>query len=616
LAGAYDMRNESSVNTSGMSTEQVMRRNFKQDHYVPFAGWYDYDLTLQMQDALEMPLGETVINENGVEKKVPAWFSPLNKNSTGYNTFHYANELRRDIDVRNDLVQVTEAYWRSWKRVGILNYTTPDGISATEMVTDELLKEFLEENEIKTLNRVTLEEIEKNPKPNTIAYTWMPEIRWGVKISSQNSYLVEDLYIGGEPIEFQVKGGASNIYNVQIPVAGYIGDSLAKKLRPYIIKHNIVLNQIYSLLEKELGQFMLFDIHFLPSEYKDNVSTRESLEMLYESIREIGIAPIDTSKQNMQGANNGMNMFMNSQLDFTNQINTRLALAQEFKRMALEQIGITPQRLGQTNEYATATGVREGMTATYSQTDPIFSVMSQSTRKATELHLTVAQYCQKNFKDYTFLYVKSDGDKSFINLSDDNFHLRNFGVFPVNNAKTKRDLERLKETIFQLNTQNNNIMDLAEVMASDSMQKLVAIGKRQQQDRIKEVEAQRQHEAQIEEARINANAEQKQLDREYNEASKQADRESREKQAYIGAMGRAADKKSDEEGIRAVEGAYQDEYKQAELSLKDRQVSLKESDAMFKADIEAEKMRMEREKLDMQKAKMANDRYIAQINKN
>lgn len=618
LGGYYNRTStESAGGADGSSSIQnILSSNTGQNQIVPFKDWYDYDITLQLQDAFDMPLGETEVVENGITKKVPSWFSPVRNGSTNQNTFRYARELRNDIDVRSDLLQTTEAYWRSWKRMGIINYTTPDGIPASKLVTDDLLEEFLKENNIKKLNRVSLEEIEKNPQPNTICYTWMPEIRWGVKISSQNSYLLEDLYIGGEPIECQVKGGISNIFNVQIPVAGYIGNSLAKKLRPYIIKHNIVLNQIYSLLEKELGQFLLFDIHFLPSEYKDNVSTKETLEMLYESIREVGIAPIDTSKQNMQGTNNGMNMFMNSQLDYTGMINNRMALAQQFKMQALEQIGMTPQRLGQGSEYATATGVREGMTATYAQTDPIFSIMSEATKKATELHLTVAQYCQKNYKDYSFLFVKSDGDKAFINLNDENFPLRDFGVFAQNNTKTKRELETLKETIFKLNTQNNDIQDLAEVRSSDSIQSLIAIGKRQREEKEKAIQADRQHQAELQDKDIQARAEQSRLEREAEEASKDKDRASRERQSYLTALGRATDKKSDQDGMDAIREAYDAEIKTAEFSLKERQTSAKEGQAKAKLDFDVERLKLEREKIAQNERKMQNERYIAERNKN
>lgn len=74
-----------------------------------------------MQDVFQTPFGETYIEEDGVQKKIPAWFSPINKGGGGnYNTYHYAQDLRQDIEVRSDLLQVTEAYWRSYKKVGLL----------------------------------------------------------------------------------------------------------------------------------------------------------------------------------------------------------------------------------------------------------------------------------------------------------------------------------------------------------------------------------------------------------------------------------------------------------------------------------------------------------------
>lgn len=620
LSGLYNNATETHTASRGnFSIENAMRNNFSEIHKVPFQGWYDYDLTLQMQEVFQTPFGETTIIEDGEEKKVPAWFSPLNRGNN-YNTYHYAQELRTDIEVRTDVLQVTESYWRSYKRIGLLNYTTKDGMPDTVVVTDELLPEFLAENEIKTLRKVTLEEAEKDPKPNTIVYTWMPEVRWGVKINAGNSFLLEDLYIGGDALEYQVRGSSSNVFDVQLPVAGYIGDSPAKKLRPYIIKHNIVLNQIYSLLEKELGTFLIFDVNFLPSEYKNNNSTRESLEMLYESVRDIGIAPIDTSKQNLQGINQGMNTFMTQALDFTNQISTRMQLAQQFKMMALEQVGITSQRLGQSSEYMTATGIKEGMTATYNQTEPIFEVMASATKKATELHLAVAQYCQKNYKDYSFFYVKDDGSKAFISLTDENFPLRYFGIVPINSAKSKRELETLKQILLNNNTQGSDLLDFAEIVSSDSVQKLIEVGRNNRIEQEKQTQAQREHEQSLMDKQIEAQAQEKQADREWEEASKERDREVKLEAERINALGRASDKQSDVTGINAINKATQDafnnNYKQADLSLKERQVDIKEQESQAKITKEAQELKMRLEEIADKREQRAHEKFIAVVNKN
>ena len=621
ITGFFEYSNEGLYQGGGYSIPKMGRSNFSEIHSVPFKGYYDYDLTLQMQDVFQTPFGETYIEEDGVQKKIPAWFSPINKGEGGnYNTYHYAQDLRQDIEVRSDLLQVTEAYWRSYKKVGLLNYTTEDGLQDTAVVTEDLLKEFLKENDIKTLRTVSLEQAERNPEPNTIVYTWIPEVRWGAKIAAVNSYLQEDLYLGGEPTEYQIKGGSGNVYDVVFPVVGYIGQSLAKKLRPFIIKYNIVLNQVYNLLEKELGTFLIFDMHFLPSEYKNNVSTRESLEMLYEAVREIGIAPIDTSKQNMQGAGQQMNTFMTQSLDFTNQIASRMQLAEQFKRMALEQIGITPQRLGQSSDYATATGVKEGMTATYNQTEPIFSVMSSATRKASEVHLAIAQYCQKNYKDFSFFYVKSDGSKSFISLSDDDFPLRNFGVFPMNSTKSKRELETLKQMLFQMNTQGSDLLDFAAITQAESVQKLIQVGRQNRLEAEKREQQKQEHEQALLDKQIQAQAAEKQADREWNEMSKERDRETQLERENISALGRASDKKSDTTGIdainKATEMALNNDVKRGELQIKEKNLELKDQETQAKITAMAEDLKLRLEDQKIRRETNSTARFTSLVNKN
>lgn len=621
ITGFFEYSNEGLYQGGGYSIPKMGRSNFSEIHSVPFKGYYDYDLTLQMQDVFQTPFGETYIEEDGVQKKIPAWFSPINKGGGGnYNTYHYAQDLRQDIEVRSDLLQVTEAYWRSYKKVGLLNYTTEDGLQDTAVVTEDLLKEFLKENDIKTLRTVSLEQAERNPEPNTIVYTWIPEVRWGAKIAAVNSYLQEDLYLGGEPTEYQIKGGSGNVYDVVFPVVGYIGQSLAKKLRPFIIKYNIVLNQVYNLLEKELGTFLIFDMHFLPSEYKNNVSTRESLEMLYEAVREIGIAPIDTSKQNMQGAGQQMNTFMTQSLDFTNQIASRMQLAEQFKRMALEQIGITPQRLGQSSDYATATGVKEGMTATYNQTEPIFSVMSSATRKASEVHLAIAQYCQKNYKDFSFFYVKSDGSKSFISLSDDDFPLRNFGVFPMNSTKSKRDLETLKQMILNDNTKTTTVEDIALIMGSNAIQEIVSIGMARNKEIEKQAQSQRQHEQELMDKQLTMQAQDKQIERDFQASENEKDRNARIYAAELTAEGRLGGAGANMEYSKMIDETSQkavtNSFKEQELTLKEQNNNTKEKESKAKIEKAANDLKIKLQELALKKQSIENSRYIATINKN
>lgn len=618
LSGYFDQSNEyAGAERGNTSLEGMFKKNFAETQHIPFEGYHDYDLTLQLQDVFDTPFGETVIQEDGDQKKIPAWFSPLNKGN-GFFHNNMARELRSDIDIRTDLLQVTETYWRSYRRIGILNYINEDGMLDQVFTTDDLLSDYLKENEISTLRKVTLEQSQKKIEPNTICYTWIPEIRWGVKVKAGNSYLLEDLYIGGDPLEFQLKG-SGNIYDAQLPVAGYIGDCLAEKLRPYIIKHNIVLNQVHSLLEKELGTFFLFDVHYLPAEYKNNVSTRQALEDMYELITDLSIVPIDTSKQNMQGNQPAMNAFMTQSLDFTSQIVNRMNLATQFKLQALEQIGITQQRTGSPSEYSTAEGIKQGMTASYAQTEPIFSVMSASSKKANMLHLTVAQFCQKNSKDYSFSYTKSDGEQAFIELSDPYFNLRQFGLRTTGNSKEKKELETLKSALLNDNTIASDIMSLASIVASDSVTSLISLGRQNRVEQQAQSQAQRDHEQQLLD---------KQLQFQDNKVKEEYAQEEKitklniagklevERLQSYGRIDYREDDAMYDRLDKTTQDAVNNTFRQNEIGIKQENTAIKQTEAQARIDNQAKQLQLQIAQLAEKKAKRQSDLTTAIINKN
>lgn len=622
LSGFYNQSREYGAGSSGSSFKDLISNNFSETHYTPFAGYYDYDMTLQMQELFDTPLGESiVVDENGNETKVPSWFPKLN-NGGNNNVNRYAQELRQDIDVRSDLLQVTEAYWRSMKRVGILNFKDKDGLFDQMIVTDDILPEVLEEYGIKKLTNVTLRELALNPKENTIAYNYVPEVRWGAKVKSANSYLLEDLYIGGEALDFQIKGD-SDVYDVKLPVVGFIGNSIAKKIRPYIIMYNICMNQIYNLLEKEIGTFLLFDVNFLPSEYKDNVSTKETLEMLREAAVEIGIVPVDTNKGNLAGAGQSLNTFMSQSVSFTEQMNSRMMLADRYKMLALEQIGMNQQRMGAPSKYTTAEGVQQGMTASYAQTDNIFATMSTSDRKASEVHLTVAQFCQRENKDPAFFYTSTDGDKAILEnaqANDEGFHIRQFELVAINNQKDKKALQNLKETLLANNTQGSDLMDFAQISNSKTLSELVEYGKQNRRERDSQAQVQREHEDKMNQDNINAQKEAILSQREHETNLNREDNETKVDIAHITALGRAVDAKSDELGLDRIDKmsarAQDNEYKDKQLAQKDKDFDLKTANSQADRELGSAKLMLDLQKLREKQEDRKSKERIALVNKN
>ncbi len=598
------------------SVKQIFNENFGETHIVPHKQYYDWELLVGLQDTLGLPLAtRTYKDKMGNDIEIPAYLPRQNSRINA--NIYIPKILREDLDIRTDLLQVTEVYWVSYKRIGYLTYRDVEsGLLVQEIVTDDILTEFLKENDIKQVKTVTLEEVEKEPKENTIVWDYQREIWKGIKISGGR--LEKPLYIDINPLEFQIKGD-SNLFYTKLPVVGYVGQPLSVKLQPFQVLYNVVMNQTYSLLEKEIGLFFIFDIQFLPSEFKEFGDTEDTLLHLRNIVKDVGLFPVDTDKQNLRGGG-AFNQFAAQNLTFSGQLADRMQLAEFFKNKAFEQIGFNPQRLGTPVKYETATGIIESKNASFSQTEVWFNQFGSFKKRALEMHLTVAQYAQSNNKDITVYYTKSDATKAFLKFSDPYFPLRQFGIHLVSNSKKRKELETFKMMLLQNNTMGSDELALARLFSSDSMVELMEMARQERLNREKQEAIKHQRTmAELEkQAELQDKKEYTKWARE--EYSKQKDRENRIDVKRVDALGRSADNNG--------EVAYLDYInKSADLALKreknEKDISLKEAKIENDKKMSEEKMNLLKQKLSLEVNKIEamlqksnNDKYIAEINKN
>jgi hypothetical protein len=625
LTGYYD---ESTTDggmsgSSESSFDKILENHFVEQHIIPDKNYYEREAAYALEDMLGQPMGErTLIDEDGNEKTINSWLPK--KNGLNYLGNSFASQLRDDINVRTDLLQITESYWRGYQRIGLVTYETNEGIIEQEIVTDELLEAFLKENGIRKVQSVSLETIERafdkgdlKSHINTIVYTYVPQIYGGTKINKGNSYLKKDLYFV-EPLEYQIKGD-SDVYDKKLPVSGVIGTSAAMRIRPYQVGYNYCMNQVYNLLEKEIGMFFLFDVNYLPSEFKDQGTSEDWMLMLKDMARDVGVVPVDTSKQNTQSAQQ-FNTFMSQNITFDAQIKSRLELAQFYKQQALEQLGFNPQRLGNPSQYATAEGVKKSDDASYAQTEGMFSFMRTGKVRTLELHLSVAQYAQKNDKDISLFYTKSTGDTMYLKFTDPNFPLRRLGVLPTANAKSRKQLEQLKAFLMNDNTMNHDINDFAQLMSSESMTEILSVARKARMEAQQRIQRDQQHEQQLLDQKLKAEAAESNAQREWDAAEAEKDRQNRLKTEYMESMGRAADNDASNEDLKFLHEAHQDninnEQREREIDIKSEQASSNKSKDLANLELQRDKLRLEFEKLKQKQRDNETQLRTSAMNKN
>lgn len=599
---------------------------FPRPTQTPFHNYFDHQANVQLEEALGTPLGLTTQMSPDGSPITTNTYLPRLESETDFYTHTFSEILRDDIDVRRDTVRVTEGYWRSYKRLAVIIYENKFGSTSVELVTDELLKDFLEDNEIKNPKDVSLSELQKALKNdrlseyvNTITYFYAPEVWKFVKIKGNGSTLKKDLYLDVQPLEYQIKGEDSNIYDVKLPVVGIIGVGIATKLAPYQQLHNICMNQITELLEKELGVFFTFDITGLPSEYQDE-TTIESLFRIREDIKDTGLFGVDLSRQNTQG--NSPNVFQRQEIVYATQVQYRWQLAQQYKQEALSQIGITPQALGQSTTYVTAEGVKQGAEATSYLIDPIFDKMNTAKAKGMEVHLAIAQYCEVNGKDTTTLVRKSDGDLSFLNILAEDpelFPLRKLGIVPETNSNDRKIVEEIRQFVLNDNTIQRSYEDVISILTNPVLTEIQDLAKQMEKKSQKQVQEQREFESQQVDKQIQANAQQHQAERDHETNITRMKLDGANDKAYIDAMGRAADKNSNTEGYDRIDMAQQqieNEYNAAQLGIKQNDSNLKQQNSAEQTKIELRKLALKAEELKLKNKQIETQKQIALVNKN
>lgn len=611
--GNYNLSSSHSSGTMSDLTKSASVGIMYENKMVPWKGYSDYASIKAYENYSGIPQGVyTGYDENGNEYHKTRFMPDLG-------TGNYRNKAQSltDDPVRSDLYQVTEAYWVSPRQVFIVNYMSETGLVSQEIVTDELLHEFLQENGIKKITR-TMKEGMEDPEVNTYFVDYIPQVRYGVKITG-GGLGPDNMYLGGDPIDCQIKGD-SNIYDFVLPVAGYVGTSLANKIQPYQVFFNYAINQISNILEKEIGVFFLTDIGFIPSEYKElGEDVGDIWANMMDAAKATGALPIDTSLQNTK-TGIPFNQFAVYNLSQTEQLKMRMELAEWAKAKCFEMVGITPQMINGPSKYETATGVQQGVTASMLQTQIYFDSFEHFKRRALDLHLAVAQQCQQEGKDITVSYTKSDLTRAFLTIGTDGLSLRHLGVQALSNSKKREELERFKAFMMQLNTAGGDIYDLASIFTADSMVELVQSARNARRYAERQQQAQQQSQQQMVQQQLQAEAEEKEKDRQHELAIEDKKGQYRVLSEKIQAAGRAADSKADTTSLNYLAQVSEQTVKQAAIESKEeiagRKIDSDERQRDEDRKLELAKLNLQAKALAQRAREDATKRYVAGVNKN
>jgi hypothetical protein len=527
------------------------------------------------------------------------------------------------------LLRVTQAYWKSQRKVGHLTKITENGEVTNEVVTEDykvIDKPIYDTRLFKNKTRDNLLFGEH------IDWIWINEVWGGIKIGPNipsfwgmnNPGGFSPIYIGIQknkigPLKFQFKGDQS-LYGCKLPVEGSVfsdrntkSTALIDLMKPYQIGYNIVNNQIADILVDELGTVILLDQNALPKHSLGEDWGKGNYAKAYVAMKNFQMLPLDTSITNTENALN-FNHFQKLDLEQTNRLMSRIQLANYFKQQAYEVIGVNPQRMGQELSRSTATGVEQAVQASYAQTEVFFiQHCDYLMPRVHQMRTDLAQYYNSTKPSARLTYITAADEKVNFEINGTDLLMRDLNIFCSTTANHRAVLEQLKQMSIQNNTTGASIYDLGKIVQADSIAEVNTVLKAsdQKQQQMKQQEMQNQQQMQEQQLQKQQEIEQMKIDAQA--AEKEKDRQRDILVAEIRAAGYGAPVDVNQNMM----SDYADQMKEIRSSEQyQQQTDLQREKEVNRMSIESQKSQIEREKIQAQRDIADKQLQIAQENKN
>lgn len=490
--------------------------------------------------------------------------------------------LSNNVNTFGNKYVVVQAYWCSKIKVGKLTIVNENGQLETTLV-DESYKKV----------------------PNEVEIEWNWINRWykGFKIGS-DVYKVEPFKL----LDYcPILGVVHEIKNIDE------ARSLIDMLKPYQVLYNICLNQLYKLLDKEIGNVYLTSIRHIPVS-KDG-DAQDALDLWEEEARKRGVVFIDDSPENLKSPSN-FNMFKSVDLTRTQEIQSRYTLAQQLKQEAWELVGITRERTGGVAATQTATGTNAALSQSYAQTEPFFIQHEYVLNDVYQALLDAAQYIETQKPYSTISYISTEGEQAFMRVNSEDIKLRDLKVFITSRAKDQQAFQDLRQLAQPMLQNGATPYEISVLYTTSSIRQMKQIFKslkdkmeqmKQQEMQIKEQDL-KQQQAQFEYEQQRADL-QDQRDKEFEHQENELDRINKKEISLINAAGKERTARN-----AAPEGAGQVDMgelaklseesadKERQYLLKREQLQQKSKENMDHIDLELRKIEVERERLRAQLA--------------
>jgi len=482
---------------------------------------------------------------------------------------------------------VVRAYWISKKKIGKLIYTD-EMDNEQSMLVDETYKSGTIPTQI------------------SLEWGWINEWYQGIKIGPDIYHIKPYKLLNYCPI----LGLTHEVKNTE-------AKSLVDLMKPFQVLYNVCMNQLYKLLEKEVGKVYLTSIRHIPIP-KDG-DAQDALDVWEMEARNRGVMFIDDSPENLKSPSS-FNQFRDIDLTRTQEIQSRYQLAMQLKNECWELVGMSKQRMGSVSASESATGTNTAIQQSYSQTEPLFVAHEYVMGQLYQAIIDAALYVEAKKPQSTLSYITSEGESAFVQINGSELRFRDLKVFTTNRPEDQQMFQEIRQLSQAVIQNGGSLYDIIELYSTKSVRQMKKVFKtlkerqeqmqdQQMQQKQQEME-QQQQQAQ---AQLQQTAQMAQEKQAHDDYQKELDRINKKEIAIISATGYG---KVESEDVN--QNAVPDVLEMSKLTHEQVKASkdyeLKLADINSKNKQASDKMSIEREKLQVARENQANDLAVAKEN--
>ena len=360
---------------------------------------------------------------------------------------------------------VVRCYWISKKKIGKLIYTDEMGNEQSTLVDENYKSGTI-------------------PTQISLEWGWINQWYQGTKIGPDIYHIKPYKLLSYCPIigiTYEVKNTESK--------------SLVDLMKPFQVIYNVCMNQLYKLLEKEVGKVQLMSIRHIPIP-KDG-DAQDALDIWEMEARNRGVVFIDDSPENLKSPSS-FNQFTSLDLTRTQEIQARYTLAQQIKNECWELVGMSRQRMGSVSASESATGTNTAIQQSYSQTEPLFVAHEYVMGQVYQSIIDAALYIESAKPQSTLSYVTSEGESAFVQVNGSDLKFRDLKVFLTNRPEDDKMFDELRGLAQPLMQNGGSLYDVIELYSTKSVRQMKKVFKTLKDKQ----EAMQQQQAQLEQQKV------------------------------------------------------------------------------------------------------------------